>query len=64
MGTWQIRAEFTVLEGRGRIVCDTETGAWDLVSSEGSGEVATEGSLQGSAGASTQQTAAGAEAAS
>ncbi len=28
MGTWEVRAEFSLLESEGRITCDPDTGNW------------------------------------
>lgn len=30
IGSWQVRAEFSLLEADGRLVCDEETGDWHL----------------------------------
>ncbi len=31
LGSWEIRAEFSVLERQSRIACDAESGAWFIV---------------------------------
>ena len=30
LGTWQVRADFSTLESQGRIVCDPQSGAWQV----------------------------------